>query len=68
MIKMNTAQKRERQQYMKDKGFYTRQVDGDWGKYSVEATRKFQVWAKNYNKYCSSCLIDGDWEIGRAHV
>lgn len=61
MIKMNTAQKRERQQYMKDKGFYTRQVDGDWGRYSVDATRKFQVWAKNYNKYCSSCLIDGDW-------
>lgn len=61
MIKMSTAQKKERQQYMKDKGFYTRQVDGGWGKYSVEATKKFQVFAKKYNKYCQSCLIDGDW-------
>lgn len=61
MIKMSIAQKKERQSFMKGKGFYTRQVDGDWGKYSVDATKKFQVYAKKYGKYCQSCLIDGDW-------
>jgi len=55
------AQKKERQTFLKNKGWYTKNVDGDWGQFSRDATKKFQSWAKTQGYYCSTCAVDGVW-------
>ena len=59
MILMDTSMKKERQQFMKNNKWYNRLVDGDWGRYTKDATGLFQKYAKSKGKY--NALIDKDW-------
>jgi len=58
---LTLAQKKERQSFLKDKGWYDKAIDGDWGQFSKEATKKFQQWAKTEGYYCTTCIVDGIW-------
>lgn len=56
---LNLNERKKRQKFLKERGFYSRAIDGDWGKYSKIATKSFQKWAKAKGYY--PFKIDGEW-------
>lgn len=63
---------KQKQEFLKNRGYYTGNIDGVWGKLSKEATKKFQksqhiladgIFGKNTENK-ANILIKNNWQIG----
>ena len=61
---------KEKQRFLKEQGFYTGNIDGDWGKLSIQATKEFQrsQHLEVDGKFgpattkCATCINDGGYK------
>lgn len=63
----------ERQKFLREQGFYTGNIDGEWGKLSKQATKEFQksqhiladsIWGKNTDAK-AVIIIKDNWRVGK---